>query len=75
MKTRYTTRFLPEQKRILLWCYGFWFIACFLSITLASQAKGQTCEDILQERSQSQEQALICERISLEPLLRFIPFS
>ncbi len=76
MKTRYTNRSMPGQKKILLWCYGFWFIACFLSITLAVQAKEQSSEStiaIVQEHAEFEGQAFVCKAVSLKPLLRLIP--
>ena len=78
MKTRYANRFLPEQKKILLWCYGFWFVVCFLSMTLAVEAKEQSCElnmAIVQEHEDLTEKSLVCEVSVLQPFLGLIPIS
>ncbi|MBX2850077.1 MAG: hypothetical protein KTR16_17250 [Acidiferrobacterales bacterium] len=77
MKIRYANRFISGQRRLLLWSYGFWFMACFLMLSLVVEAKQEECESMIsiatQEVVLSEARVSACDEISLEPFLRLIP--
>ena len=78
MKIRYANRFLSGQKRILLWSYGFWFLASFLLVSLVVEAKQEHCETtvtLIETSENLTNERYACGEISLEPLLGLIPIS